>query len=176
MPIEEDSVTKRRLAQSEEIDRMTRQAIQAFHDQNERQRLTLGPAHERMLEYFWNSKRKQERAALPISVAHFFESSDSPDNQHMLIESSTNLVISELVAKGYLVRTKRQPDQYNFMVRDEDMLTLTSQGLKYLWRRHPPVLLWWTKLLDATPSSVSLLITIIGLVASVVGIIDFLRK
>jgi hypothetical protein len=170
-----DDFTRRILRQREEIDRMTHDSLENLHDLNERARLALAPDHERILEYFWNSKRREERVELPLAVVYFFESEGSSGTFRMLDESRVNVLVAELIAKGYIDRSTRKPDQYNFMVRAEEILTPKPLGLKFLYKRHPPVFVWWTKLLDATPSAVSLAITVVGLVASVFGIVDFLR-
>jgi hypothetical protein len=94
----------------------------------------------------------------------------------MLDESKVNVAISELIAKEYLEKTKLRPDSYNFIVRNEEIIKLKTKGARYLDRIHPPVFIWWTRILDSLPAGTTLLITIIGLIASVFGILDFADK
>jgi DNA-binding MarR family transcriptional regulator len=170
-----DDSTQRILKQGEEIGRLTRNALEAMHQRNERDRLAISPAHKRILEYFWNRKRKEERDDLPLAIVYFFESEESSRALQELNESRVNFLVAELIAKGYIDRSTRKPDQLKFMVRAEEVLTLTPQGLKFLYKRHPSAFVWWTKILDATPSSISLAVTVVGLVGAVLGIIDFIR-
>ena len=168
---EDNDLTERLLKRREDITRMVTEALEKLHEVNERNRRAISPSHKRILEYFWNSKRKQIRDALPLAVVDFFESEESSATFRMLNVSNVNLLIAELIAKGYIDPPVRKPGQ----VRAEDILTLKRLGLDFLYKRHPYVFVWWTKILDALPSSVSLAMAAVGLVASVLGILQFFR-
>jgi hypothetical protein len=162
--------------QSEEIDKITHELLQKAHREIQITEDRLSETHKRILGYFWNNVRKEHRDYIPLSVIYFFETENSISQLRSLDESKINPALSELVVKKYIKKDKLNPDTFNFIVRDEDIITLTNKGTRLLDQWHPRPLVWWTRILDSLPDWATLLVVTIGVVAGILGIVDFVDK
>ena len=140
-----------------EVRARTRQAL----EENER-RLT---ANERaVLEHFWNDRRQELRLEIPKEVLYFLEGEVHPKSEGLLIRGETESILLSLSSKGYLESA---------LLR-EAKARLSIQGAVFLTEQHPTLLMYWARTLHLIPPSFSLIATVIGLVASVFGIVQFI--
>lgn len=127
--------------------------------------------HMRILEYFWNKHAHEVRKSMPFEVITFFESEKQKSDDSEQARGRTKAFLKELEIKGML---EVPTSGYVLRSIDGERYKLTVAGAAYISQRHPKALTWWSKILERTPDSLSLGVTLVGLVASVFGIIQFI--
>ena len=119
---------------------------------------------KRILDYFWNRKTATHRPRLPQSVLWFLEtdcfSKDDPD----VIQARADLLTLQLHIKQYIERSSDQTGVY---------FELTPKGETYLRFSHPRIVNYLQRMIELSPPLLTLTITIVGFIASIVGIIQF---
>jgi hypothetical protein len=134
---------------------------------------TLTERDKKYLDYFWNRKTKTIRESFPRAVLCFFESETVHPSLGSMVASRVDADMAQLASKGYVeVTSTISPREY----------TLTKQGLVYLKDQHPRLIIlfdrFWEKLpkpLTLAIKAIGLLGTVVGLVASVLGIVQYFR-
>ncbi len=122
----------------------------------------------RIMDYFWNRSRGSHREHVPTVVIHWLEGERGNWDR-----SRINFELSDLAADNpnYL------PSEGSYLaaktVHDVQGYELTKAGIAYLTKKHPTVLQYWEKALELSPPTISLLVAVIGFVASAVGIVQF---
>lgn len=125
----------------------------------------LTPDEERVLDYFWNGKEQKQRPRIYQSVIYFFETDSWDETLYDTIRSRVNAVTFDLQNKSYVAQ---KSDSYG------TYFVLEPKGVAHLKDEHPTVLVYWKRLLELSPPTLSLLVAIIGFVASLFGIIQFI--
>jgi hypothetical protein len=120
--------------------------------------------HNRILDYFWNRRTQKLRRRVRELVIWFFETDDSHETLFDVIRSKVHLWTLDLEDKKYITSGT---DQYG------TFFELTPKGVAYVKDRHPTVLAYWKRLLELSPPTLSLIVAIIGFLASVFGIVQF---
>ena len=125
----------------------------------------MTPEENRILEHLWDSSRHCRRQLLPVSVLNFLESDGLHHSLHAVRESEVSVAILGLANKGYIAVSKPA---------GTEQLKLTEQGAVYLTQKHPTLFMYWERLLQLTPLWASFLLAVVGFIASVCGIIQFI--
>jgi hypothetical protein len=123
----------------------------------------LSEREKRYLEYFWNAKTQALRRSLHESIISFFESEMFDESQATVISARVRADLMMLEGKGYIEPTKYRPYEYK----------LTGDGVGFLKDVHPRLIVLLDRLWDRTPRFLALTVAIVGLVASIFGIIQF---
>jgi len=147
---------------SEQLRKMTTDMLQKNREVLDDITKHLTKTQRRVLEYFWNEKRQELRYQIPKEVIYFLESEERHAAMMGIVRSDIDLVLLKLQSKGYLESSGGSD------------VKLSNEGVEYLTRVHPLILLYWEKALKLTPPTVSLLAAFIGFVASVFGIVQFI--
>jgi hypothetical protein len=126
----------------------------------------LSPEEEHFLDYFWNGRKQKLRRTIPQSVLYFFEADQLHDSMSEIVRSRVNVITLGLEIKKYLVRSQGQ---------DGTCYSLTVDGVEHLKDKHPTVLMYWERFLHLLPPTLTLVAAIVGFIASVFGIIQFLE-
>jgi hypothetical protein len=133
----------------------------------------LSKRDKKYLDYFWNRKTKTIRESLPRAVLCFFESETVHSSLVSIVTASVEVDMAQLASKGYVeVPKTMHPSEY----------ALTKQGVAYLKDQHPRLIILLDRLWEKLPKPLSLAIkaiglvaTLVGLAASVLGIIQYFR-
>jgi hypothetical protein len=152
------------------------ESVNSFEKAQERVKKSLNSAHEKVLGYFWNEKSQRIRTRIPTKVILFFESDALNNDLKGQGPGSARTVVLELIDKGYLEKIRVKDIAEEILLREfgkEEFLTPTAQGVEWIKNKHPTVLMYWERIRQLFPSWVNLLVTLIGLVASIFGIIQF---
>jgi hypothetical protein len=140
-----------------------------FLDENwnflNRQRKRLSEGQARILEYFWNKRRREIRSGLPVDIIYFFEAEPRPEESADMSKTETDLAMMELSQKGYVIRDY-----------DSGGYLLTKDGIVYLKDQHPELIVLLQRLIDSTPAPISIAAGWIAFIAAVFGICDFVMK
>jgi hypothetical protein len=136
---------------------------------------TLTPDHRRILDYFWDEKEQRLRFSLPQSVIYFFETDGFDETQAAVIRAQVDVLTFALETKHYIFNNSSQENVYFKKNSSQQSVyfKLTPQGVEYLKDLHPTVLNYLKKLLGLSPPLLTLIVTLIGFVASIFGIIQF---
>jgi len=148
------------------LDRMTAELLNRNAEALDDAQRQITEDDERVLEYFWDRRQKKLRGPIPQTVILFFESDGWHATLSDLIRSRVALVTLRLAIKGYLTEHSDSQDQKYY--------ELTKDGTEYLVTKHPTVLAYWEKLLALSPPTASLIVALVGLVASIMGIVQFI--
>ncbi|KQW44609.1 MULTISPECIES: hypothetical protein [unclassified Roseateles] len=125
------------------------------HRSNEAERHKLSSDHVRLLGYFWRPDVQQvRRDGLPFSALAFFEAELHPPGAEAERQAQVQAWVSELMSKDYLGVTGER-------------LVPTSDAIEWLKERHPGWTQWWQKSLITVPPALQVLVTLIGVAASV---------
>jgi hypothetical protein len=121
----------------------------------------------RLLEYFWNRRKKEIRDRLSEVIINWFETDQHDKSMAEIIIAQTDCDMLSLRTKGYIESVgSRQPAVYS----------LTKQGVEYLKDRHPRIIAIWESFLESTPSFWTFIGTLVGLIASALGIYEFIFR
>jgi hypothetical protein len=152
----------------DEISEKLRDSTERMLDQNarniEEQKHRLTSGEKRYLEYFWNPKTKTFRESIPLRVISFLEAESWHSSMNDLVDVRVDSDLFSLEIKGYIAPFRKD---------DERKYSLTPLGVGYMKDAHPKLIVLWERIFDRTPKLLSLTVTILGLVASVFGIIQF---
>ena len=148
-----------------ELNATTDRLLQQNATELDRLQGDLTADHERILDYFWNDKKQVLRPRLPQLVIWFFEADSWHETLGDMIRSRVDVLTIELEIKKYVVAKSDSHGKY---------FELSPNGVAYLKDAHPTVMMYWQRFLQLAPPSVSLLVALVGLVASVFGIIQFI--
>jgi hypothetical protein len=125
----------------------------------------------RMMDYFWSKRSGSHREHVPASVIYWLEGERGNLDRGRIdfelsgLETDNNYTGSNYLGdKKYLARKT---------LNGENGYELTGDGKVYIWQRHPPIFQLWEKALELSPPTLSLLAALVGFVASVFGIIQF---
>jgi len=126
----------------------------------------------RIMDYFWNRRTRSLREHLPTSVIYFLEEAgsgnllrDTIDFELSGLETDNNHAGANYLGdKKYLARKT---------LNGENGYELTGDGKVYMTQRHPPIFQFWEKALELSSPTLTFLVAVVGFVASVVGIIQF---
>src|SRR5258706_3057408 len=130
----------------------------------EEHRNKLDAREERIMDYFWNRERQRERRNLSVLVIDFFERDREEPGGEDIIDGYTNRALTSLLAKEYL----RIDKSLNRLEPD-------VAGGRWLERRHPKVIRWWQKLIEQMPPLLQILVTVVGFLGSIYGVIELVR-
>jgi hypothetical protein len=148
-----------------ELEQITQRLMNSNAERLDEARNALSLDERRVMEYFWNSKKQRLRKRVPYTVLLFFETDEYHDSLHPMITSRLNLVLLKLEIKKFLSK-KGDPNGAIY--------ELAADGVGYMKSKHPDVLMYWTRLLQLAPPSLSLFVAAVGFVASIFGIIQFI--
>jgi hypothetical protein len=124
----------------------------------------LSSQEKEYLEYFWNSKKREKHDFLPLDVIAFFELDAKDSSIYEDVKSRVLVDMNHLGDKGY-VKKSGNDTQIKF--------ELDNEGIKFINDAHPKLIVLWEGFFERTPKILSFLIGLIGVVASVLGIIQF---
>jgi len=129
---------------------------------------TLQDEEKRVLEHFWNSDQRVKRSKLPLSVIAFLDD-ESLKKPHTPSQAPPVLVILErLRTRKYVRQSSGGFSQFEY--------ELDVEGNTYLERAHPSLLVLWDNVVARIPRILIVVVTLIGLVSSVLGIMQYLGK
>ena|GEM_PF-3603306 len=154
------------------------ESLNSLEKSREQHKKALNSAHERLLGYFWNEKSQRIRTRIPRKVVLFFESDALDNDLKGQGPGFARSHILELIHKGYLEQIRAKDIAEEIELQEfgkEEFLRLTPQGVEWTKNKHPTVLMYWEQIRQFFPSWINLLVTLIGLVASVFGIIQFVE-
>ena len=124
---------------------------------------------KRVLEHFWNPIQRVRRGKLPLSVIAFLDD-EALKQPHIPSQTpSVLLILQKLSAKNYV-------HQFGGGLSTQFVYELDVEGVAYLERAHPQLLVLWDSVLARTPRLVSFLVAMIGFIASILGVVDFVSK
>lgn len=118
---------------------------------------------DRIIEYFWNPRKQKLRHRLPQSVIWFFEEDEWHETLSDMIRAQVNLSTLQLEIKNFIIKKTDNGIYFE----------LTPEGVAYMKDKHPTVLAYWKRILELSPPTLTLFIAVIGFVASIAGIIQF---
>jgi hypothetical protein len=124
----------------------------------------LSSREKEYLEYFWNSKKREKHDFLPLDVIAFFELDAKDSSIYEDVKSRVLMDMNHLGDKGY-VKKSGNDTQIKF--------ELNNEGIKFINDAHPKLIVLWEGFFERTPKILSFLIGLVGVVASVLGIIQF---
>jgi len=150
-----------------QLDRLSMQLLDANIESIRLPQHRVEPDEERVLEYFWDPRHENVRRELPEAVILFFEGDDLRSVPPDVVKSWAALVTRRLVNEGYLVRRTDPSGAERYL--------LTDGGSRYLLRRHPGMLAWWEKIMSSSPPAATFGAGVVGLLASVVAIVQLLH-
>lgn len=119
---------------------------------------------DRIIEYFWNPRKQKLRRRLPEPVIWFFEEDEWQETLSDMIRAQVNLSTLKLEIKEYIIKKTD---------KDGTFFELAPAGVAYLKDKHPTVLAYWKRILELSPPTLTLFAAVIGFVASIFGIIQF---
>lgn len=125
----------------------------------------------RIMDYFWNKRTRSPREHVPTSVIYFLEAERGSS-----IRATTDFELSGLETDNSYVGSNYLGDK-KYLARKtlngEDGYEPTGDGEVYMTQRHPLLFQLWEKALEQSPPTLILFVTVVGFVASVFGIIQF---
>jgi len=124
----------------------------------------MTPDMERILEYFWNTRKQKLRLRLPEAVIWFYETDDWHETLSNILHTRVDVLTLLLQTNGWIVRKQGNGGIF---------FELTPTGVAYMKDKHPTVFAYWKRFLEFSPPTLTLLAALIGFVASVFGIIQF---
>lgn len=127
----------------------------------------LSNSEKRLLEYFWNNKRRVIMKTIPESVIVYFENEGQDEIYHGNTLRRVQHDMNGLFTKKYVVRV----EQGNVV-----HYGLTPDGMAYLKDKHPRLFILVDRLIERTPLIAKFLIGAVGLIASIFGIIQFVDE
>jgi hypothetical protein len=148
----------------EEMQHLTNQLMEGDAQLLQELQTTMTRDMDRIIEYFWNRRKQELRRRLPQSVIWFFETDEWNETLSDMRRAQVDVVTYQLEMKKYIVRKTD---------KDGTFFELAPAGVVYLKDKHPTVLAYWKRLLELSPPTLTLLVAIVGFVASVFGIIQF---
>jgi hypothetical protein len=146
----------------EVLSKLAARSAEIGHERDEQARHTLSEDHVRVLGYFWNRDKQAPRRGLPMSVIFFFEIDRHPPGAEAEREAQAFKLLQQLLVKDYLAA-------------GESQLVLTADGMAWMLHQHPPTVRWWQKQLEKVPPKAQMVVTTLGLTASVLAIVQALR-
>ena len=123
---------------------------------------------QRVLGHFWDSRGKKVRGKLPLNVLAFLDD-EAQGKEHIPSAVPNVLVTLAKLQSDNFVRALGGPYA-------EKVYELNVEGRVFIERKHPYLFVLWDQLIERTPRIVNFAIVLIGIVASVFGIIDFFRR
>jgi hypothetical protein len=129
---------------------------------------SLTSNEKRLLSYFWNATAKGIRRSVPLQVIAFLEAEQRNTDPTDAFEITITGELVTLAKKGLIT-------QSGGVVSGNPVYSLTQDGTVYVRDKHPRLVVYWQALLERTPALVTFLIALVGLVASILGIVQFLR-
>jgi len=128
----------------------------------------LQDEEKRVLEHFWNPTQRIKRSKLPVSVIAFLDD-EVLKKPHIPSQAPPVLVILEkLRTRKYVRQSSGGFSQFEY--------ELDVEGNTYLERAHPSLLVLWDNLVARIPRIVVFVVAAIGLISSILGIIQFMGK
>lgn len=130
---------------------------------------------QRILEYFWDRRRKEFREEVSWSVIDFFELDRRHPGASVEVHAKMHMWLSELENRGYLKSRKSNQVYYS----------LAQAGAVYLIKRHPPLSAYWQSFIETIPPNVRFAyetFTLAGTLAGIVALLisndffDFIRS
>ena len=119
---------------------------------------------QRILEYFWDRRRKAFREEVPWSVIAFFELDRRHPAASVDVHAKLQMWLSELRARDYLKIRKSNQAYYS----------LAQAGAVYLIKRHPPLSAYWQSFIETIPPNVRFAYETFTLAGTLAGIIALL--
>lgn len=141
----------------------------ANHVENEIDRINdrLTKEEKRLLDYFWDKKRNRVRDIIPVVVIKFHEKEHLNRRIQTLRELQVESKLLSVESKGYI----------NIKGDNEKLFcTLTKKGDRYVYRKHPTIIRFWDQVLASIPPVAQIIITVLGLAASVIAITHFAKN
>jgi hypothetical protein len=145
----------------------------AAHEEELAKINALSAVQDRFIEYFWNSKAARHRLEMSLDILCYLEA-DSRSREYLPLQpiQVANDVLRTIEALGrrglIILDVEKPPASLDGVIR------LTDLGAAHLAHKHPTLLARWQRLLEITPPFVSLIASIIGFVASIFGVIQFI--
>ena len=130
----------------------------------ENERHSLTGDEKRIMGYFWNDKFQRERKKIPIQTVFFFEiDGEHPGAEEYVLEQAQHGLAS-LIQKQFLR-----------LLTDTAEIELDVDGMAWIKDEHPSAIKTWQKFLGSIPPTTQVISALVGFVASVFGVIEFVR-